>query len=307
MIVLGRCFFQATSRRLNRHIGGTAVNKGFLPWDFTRLLVTTFNVQLRCQEMFCKGIRVDTCVSNCGIRSFSSRNLGIPSDPGGVLLPHAPALVCISRSSCGFGTFKQCQNHCLGSTSDFQPSLRLQARVSLQFSTRSASAALQSAFIGKGDDLHGDTLQEQDAEQDDGAEAAEVSGPTEARREDLRLPAGLYLVGTPIGNLEDITWRAVRCLRDADTVLAEDTRHSRKLLNHLGIRRPLLSYHAHNEREREALVLRLLRQGQSVALISDAGMPGVSDPGSALVEAAVSEGHPVVPVPRPPLRYWRRW
>ncbi|CAN1824097.1 Ribosomal RNA small subunit methyltransferase I [Linum perenne] len=97
------------------------------------------------------------------------------------------------------------------------------------------------------------------------------------------LSPGLYLVGTPIGNLEDITFRALRVLKSADVILSEDTRHSGKLLHCYDIKTPLLSYHKFNESQREQTVLNRLRQGEIVALISDAGMPGISDPGTALV------------------------
>ncbi|KAL1093084.1 hypothetical protein V6Z11_D06G007600 [Gossypium hirsutum] len=92
------------------------------------------------------------------------------------------------------------------------------------------------------------------------------------------LKPGLYLVGTPIGNLEDITLRALRVLKSADVILSEDTRHSGKLLHYYNIKTPLLSYHKYNESQREHKVLKRLKQGEIVALISDAGMPGISDP-----------------------------
>ena len=109
----------------------------------------------------------------------------------------------------------------------------------------------------------------------------------------------LYIVATPIGNLEDITFRAVRILREADLIAAEDTRHSRKLLTHFGISRPITSYFDHNKAFKGNLILEKLRQGLSVALISDAGTPCISDPGFQLVRDAVAEGIPVVPVPGP--------
>lgn len=112
-------------------------------------------------------------------------------------------------------------------------------------------------------------------------------------------PGILYLVATPIGNLEDITLRAVRVLREADVVACEDTRHTRGLLAHLGIRAPLLSLHEHNERTRIPQILGLLRAGKTVALVADAGMPVISDPGAALVAAASREGLRVVSVPGP--------
>lgn len=109
----------------------------------------------------------------------------------------------------------------------------------------------------------------------------------------------LYVVATPIGNLEDITARALRILREVAVIAAEDTRHSRKLLNHFGIGTPLISCHEHNEQQRqEALVSRLLT-GESVALISDAGTPAIADPGYRLVRACHGAGVTVVPVPGP--------
>ncbi|XP_011048831.1 PREDICTED: uncharacterized protein LOC105142749 isoform X2 [Populus euphratica] len=102
------------------------------------------------------------------------------------------------------------------------------------------------------------------------------------------LKRGLYLVGTPIGNLEDITLRALRVLKSADVILSEDTRHSGKLLHHYNIRTPLLSYHKFNESQREQQVLRRLKEGEIVVLISDAGTPGISDPGPCAVVAALS-------------------
>jgi 16S rRNA (cytidine1402-2'-O)-methyltransferase len=109
----------------------------------------------------------------------------------------------------------------------------------------------------------------------------------------------LYIIATPIGNLEDITFRAVRLLREADLIAAEDTRHSRKLLSHFGISRPLTSYFDHNKSFKGNYILEKLREGLSVALISDAGTPCISDPGYQLVRDAVAEGIPVVPVPGP--------
>src|SRR6185369_15053813 len=113
------------------------------------------------------------------------------------------------------------------------------------------------------------------------------------------MPGILYLVASPIGNLEDITFRAVRILKGCDLIACEDTRHTLKLLNHYGIEKPLISYHEHNEAERSGeLIVRLL-DGSSVALISDAGMPLVADPGYRLVTAAVAEGISVQPIPGP--------
>jgi 16S rRNA (cytidine1402-2'-O)-methyltransferase len=109
----------------------------------------------------------------------------------------------------------------------------------------------------------------------------------------------LYLVATPIGNLEDITYRAVRVLSEADLIACEDTRHSRRLLDHYGISKPTISYHEHNEMERAAELVERMRTGATVALVSDAGMPLVSDPGYRLVRAAVEAGVPVIPIPGP--------
>lgn len=107
----------------------------------------------------------------------------------------------------------------------------------------------------------------------------------------------LYIIATPIGNLEDITYRAVRILGEVDLIAAEDTRHSLKLLSHFGISKPLTSYFDHNQQIKGERILNALRQGKSVALISDAGTPCVSDPGYQLVRDAVAENIPVVPVP----------
>lgn len=109
----------------------------------------------------------------------------------------------------------------------------------------------------------------------------------------------LYVVGTPIGNREDITLRALRVLQEADLILAEDTRHSRPLLQHHGIDRPLLSYHEHNEARRTAELLPRLQAGETMALISDAGMPCLSDPGQRLIRACREAHLPVEVVPGP--------
>ena len=109
----------------------------------------------------------------------------------------------------------------------------------------------------------------------------------------------LYLVATPIGNLEDITHRAVRLLREVSVIACEDTRHTRKLLNHYGINTRTISYHEHNERERGLELLRLLEAGSDVAIVSDAGTPGISDPGFQLARLAVEGDVRVVPVPGP--------
>lgn len=109
----------------------------------------------------------------------------------------------------------------------------------------------------------------------------------------------LYVVATPIGNLNDITLRALEVLRTVDVIACEDTRHTRVLLDRHGIRTPLVSYHEHNEDRRAPELLARLKAGQSVALVSDAGTPVLSDPGFVLVRRAVEEGIPVVPVPGP--------
>lgn len=109
----------------------------------------------------------------------------------------------------------------------------------------------------------------------------------------------MYLVGTPIGNLEDITLRALRTLREADEIACEDTRHTRKLLNHYQIQTPLTSYHKHNEATRSAELVARLERGAKVALVSDAGMPLVSDPGYSLVKLCVEKNIALVPIPGP--------
>ena len=110
-------------------------------------------------------------------------------------------------------------------------------------------------------------------------------------------PATLYLVATPIGNLEDITLRALRTLRECDVVAAEDTRRTGRLLNYFGISRPLLSYFRFNEAKRSEEILQRLARGEKVALVTDAGTPGVSDPGERVVRAALDAGFRVEPVP----------
>ncbi len=107
----------------------------------------------------------------------------------------------------------------------------------------------------------------------------------------------LYLVATPLGNLEDITQRALRTLAQVDLIAAEDTRHTLKLLNHFGIRQKMISYFEHNERERTEEIINKLLSGLNIALVSDAGMPGISDPGYPLVAEAVKQGITVVPIP----------
>ncbi len=113
------------------------------------------------------------------------------------------------------------------------------------------------------------------------------------------LAPGLYLVATPIGNLEDITLRAIRVLRECDRICCEDTRQTAKLLAHYTIEKPLLSLHEHNEQARAAELLPALAEGARIAVVSDAGTPGISDPGALLARAAVEAGVPVYPIPGP--------
>jgi 16S rRNA (cytidine1402-2'-O)-methyltransferase len=112
-------------------------------------------------------------------------------------------------------------------------------------------------------------------------------------------PGTLYLVATPIGNLEDITLRALRTLKECDLVAAEDTRRSGQLLKHFGISRPLLSYFQFNEAKRSEEIIERLRRGEKVALVTDAGSPGISDPGERVVKAAIAAGFRVESVPGP--------
>lgn len=109
----------------------------------------------------------------------------------------------------------------------------------------------------------------------------------------------LYLCATPIGNLEDITYRTVRCLREADMIAAEDTRHTKQLLSAYDIDTPLTSYHEHNKQEKGPLLIQKLQEGMMLALVSDAGMPAICDPGSDLVRLAIEAKVPVVPLPGP--------
>lgn len=109
----------------------------------------------------------------------------------------------------------------------------------------------------------------------------------------------LYLVGTPIGNLDDISLRALKTLQEADMIAAEDTRHTRKLLSYFDIHTPLTSYFEHNKRSKGDYIISLLQQGKKVALVSDAGMPGISDPGEDIVREAVAAGLKVCPIPGP--------
>jgi len=113
----------------------------------------------------------------------------------------------------------------------------------------------------------------------------------------MRMAGMLYLCATPIGNLEDITFRALRILKEADLVAAEDTRNSIRLFNHFDIKTPLTSYHEHNKTEKAYQLIEKMRKGQNVALITDAGMPGISDPGEELVRLCLEEGIKVTALP----------
>ncbi len=160
--------------------------------------------------------------------------------------------------------------------------------------------------------LEPDFDSESDSEEEPKAEASHTESGAEAEDESgdslvsgasadplSPLASGLYLVATPIGNLEDITFRAVRILKSADLILAEDTRHSRVLLSHYGISRPSESYNDFNKEKRTPAYIERLKEGQRLALICDAGTPGIADPAFNLVKAALAEGIRVFPVPGP--------
>lgn len=120
------------------------------------------------------------------------------------------------------------------------------------------------------------------------------------QQQDKENVGALYLVGTPIGNLEDMTFRAVRILREADIIAAEDTRETRKLLSHFEITgKTLYSYHEHNKQASGPELVRIMEEGKRIALVSDAGLPAISDPGADLVQLAVEAGIPVIPIPGP--------
>jgi 16S rRNA (cytidine1402-2'-O)-methyltransferase len=128
-------------------------------------------------------------------------------------------------------------------------------------------------------------------------ENSDAPGPATGAPNDRSLAPGLYLVATPIGNLGDITLRALDVLRGVDRIACEDTRQTQKLLNHFQIGTPTLSCHQHNERERAEELVASLKAGARIALVSDAGMPGISDPGSWLTAAAIAAGIAVHPIP----------
>ena len=107
----------------------------------------------------------------------------------------------------------------------------------------------------------------------------------------------IYLVATPIGNLEDITFRAIKVLKEVDLIAAEDTRHTLQLLNHLEISKPLISYHRHNEDIKTDILINKIKEGKNIAIVTDAGTPAISDPGEEIVKAAIEEEIDVVPIP----------
>ncbi len=107
----------------------------------------------------------------------------------------------------------------------------------------------------------------------------------------------LYIVATPIGNLEDITLRAIRILKEVDLIAAEDTRHTLKLLNHLEISKPMISYHRHNEGERKDILIKELEAGKQIALVSDAGTPGICDPGEEIIKQCIEKNIKIIPIP----------
>jgi 16S rRNA (cytidine1402-2'-O)-methyltransferase len=138
-------------------------------------------------------------------------------------------------------------------------------------------------------------MKDSDPEFDDSA--AETRAKPSREEGIISARPALYLVGTPIGNLEDITLRALRVLKEVDVIACEDTRQTRKLLNHYAIATRTTSYHEHNEMTRSAELVKEMQEGASVALVTDAGMPGISDPGYRLIALAIRHRVPVVPVP----------
>lgn len=111
------------------------------------------------------------------------------------------------------------------------------------------------------------------------------------------MKGNLYIVATPIGNLEDITLRALRVLKEVDLIAAEDTRQTLKLLNHYEINKPLISYHRHNEETKSEILIEKLRNGENIALVSDAGTPGICDPGEEVIKKAIEDNIEVIPIP----------
>ena len=130
-----------------------------------------------------------------------------------------------------------------------------------------------------------------------GQQVSESASQRSNESADKPLAPGLYLVATPIGNLEDITLRALRVLRSVDRIACEDTRQTAKLLGHFGIRTPTVSYHLHNESARSSELIETLRAGGRVAVVSDAGMPGIADPGAMIAAEAIAAGIDVFPIP----------
>lgn len=114
---------------------------------------------------------------------------------------------------------------------------------------------------------------------------------------ELEKKGNLYIVATPIGNLEDITLRAIRILKSVNLIAAEDTRHTLKLLNHLQISKPLISYHRHNEDVKTEILIKELENGKDIALVSDAGTPGICDPGEEIIKKCINEGIEIIPIP----------
>lgn len=115
----------------------------------------------------------------------------------------------------------------------------------------------------------------------------------------MKMNGKLYIVATPIGNLEDITLRALRILKDVDIIAAEDTRQTLKLLNHFEISKPLMSYHRHNEEIKSSILIEKLKKGNNIALVSDAGTPGICDPGEEIIKKSIEEQIEVIPIPGP--------
>jgi len=147
--------------------------------------------------------------------------------------------------------------------------------------------------------FHEDAEHEEAGDDDAGVEAADLSGVSGQMlvASGKVLAPGLYLVATPIGNLEDITLRALRVLRQVDRIACEDTRQTQKLLNHFGIQTPTVSYHMHNEGSRSEELVVALKAGGRIAVVSDAGTPGIADPGGQIAAAAIAAGVAVYPVP----------
>ena len=117
------------------------------------------------------------------------------------------------------------------------------------------------------------------------------------KKKGIKMDGKLYIVATPIGNLEDITLRALRILKEVDIIAAEDTRQTLKLLNHFEISKPLISYHRHNEEIKSNILIEKLKNGENIALVSDAGTPGICDPGEEIIKKAIEENIQIIPIP----------